>query len=333
MLQFLSFVFSLIGLLFHLLWNIAWMGVGVAFISLIFGKWLEGIVFSVIVITWLMVGAFYVFRSASEEYKNISSANNFLGRWSVMDIFFIFSIVIGFVGFNYWNATWIFWILGGLFFLFGLVIMMDTRQVDKRFKTGYRDNEGNNSDVVEGLKLWGGGFAVLFFAYYVREISIWVSENVVLIIMISMLLLGVIGFLAMRMRRMVEKSRKELEKKKALDILETEEKMQKQREVQLLQRQQYLEQQLQARVQRQQELLNKYQDTSMVDKIIEGEIWLGQTGEQLLDAIGSPEVVDRKLSQKKSVEIWKYHPASRSGVFKLKITLTDEVVTAINDKT
>lgn len=141
---------------------------------------------------------------------------------------------------------------------------------------------------------------LLFILWCIGQIFVWASENLEWVIGASILMLIMIVLSSMKKR-----------KKKAAEVLERRLRWQR----------------------RQQELMDKYQDFEVVEKINNHEVWIGQTEEQLLDAKGYPEDEDRKLSQRKSVEIWKYHPGSRAGTFKLRITLTDGVVTAFNDKT
>lgn len=148
---------------------------------------------------------------------------------------------------------------------------------------------------------------LLFIVWCIGQIFRWASENLELVIGVSILILIMVGIFLVEKR----KARIAMQKKEAAEALERRLRWQR----------------------RQQELMDKYQDFEVVEKINNHEVWIGQTEEQLLDAKGYPEDEDRKLSQRKSVEIWKYHPGSRAGTFKLRITLTDGVVTAFNDKT
>ncbi len=56
-------------------------------------------------------------------------------------------------------------------------------------------------------------------------------------------------------------------------------------------------------------LMNKYNDKTLVDKLLEKKIWQGQTAEQLIDSIGHPAHVEQEDLKTNSREIWKYEPA------------------------
>lgn len=79
------------------------------------------------------------------------------------------------------------------------------------------------------------------------------------------------------------------------------------------------------------ELLVKYGDAEIVDKIMRGMFWQGQTIEQLLDSIGEPVGIDEKVFKAKSREVWKYKPAGK-GRFKLRITIENGLVIGWDDK-
>ena len=51
-------------------------------------------------------------------------------------------------------------------------------------------------------------------------------------------------------------------------------------------------------------LMDKYQNASVVDKIMSGYIWQRQTSEQLRDSIGAPAAVDNQVLKTKTKEIW-----------------------------
>lgn len=73
-------------------------------------------------------------------------------------------------------------------------------------------------------------------------------------------------------------------------------------------------------------LKEKYQDDGVVEKIVSGTIWQGQTPEQLIDSLGKPHDTDEKVLKTKKKEIWKYQHEGRNR-YKLRITLeNDEVV-------
>lgn len=73
-------------------------------------------------------------------------------------------------------------------------------------------------------------------------------------------------------------------------------------------------------------LQEKYQDAAVVEKIVTGTIWQGQSPEQLIDSLGKPHDTDEKVLKTKRKEIWKYQHEGRNR-YKLRITLeNDEVV-------
>ncbi|OIQ72119.1 hypothetical protein GALL_462580 [mine drainage metagenome] len=78
-------------------------------------------------------------------------------------------------------------------------------------------------------------------------------------------------------------------------------------------------------------LRSKYQDEEIVQKIVGGSIWQGQSEEQLKDAMGDPVSVDRTVLKTKTKEIWKYH---QQGVnrFGLRITVENGYVVGWDKK-
>lgn len=82
---------------------------------------------------------------------------------------------------------------------------------------------------------------------------------------------------------------------------------------------------------RHQELLEKYGDEEVVARILAKDCWLGQTAEQLLDALGSPEDTDTKKTSRLTREVWKYKKIAANR-HALKITVSNNEVTAIDDK-
>lgn len=77
--------------------------------------------------------------------------------------------------------------------------------------------------------------------------------------------------------------------------------------------------------QRRHRLIEKYGDPEMARRIMRGIIWQGETQEQLIDSLGEPKDIDRKVLKTKTKEIWKYRPTARNR-FGLKVTLDDGVV-------
>jgi len=78
-------------------------------------------------------------------------------------------------------------------------------------------------------------------------------------------------------------------------------------------------------------LMDKYQDDSLVSKLMKRDIWVGQTSEQLLDSLGKPQDIDEKFLMTKKKEIWKYNHKSGNR-FGLRITLDNDVVVGWDHK-
>ena len=78
-------------------------------------------------------------------------------------------------------------------------------------------------------------------------------------------------------------------------------------------------------------LLQKYGDEEVVQLMMQGSVWEGQTAEQLIDSIGKPEDLDQKVLKTKKKEVWKYHHegANRYG---LRVTLDNDVVVGWNKR-
>lgn len=53
-------------------------------------------------------------------------------------------------------------------------------------------------------------------------------------------------------------------------------------------------------------LEQKYVNKRKVEKIINGDIWQGETAEQLVDSMGNPEVIDDTLLKTQKKVVWKY---------------------------
>lgn len=76
---------------------------------------------------------------------------------------------------------------------------------------------------------------------------------------------------------------------------------------------------------------DKYAGDPLLDRIVQGEYWQGQTRQQLFDAKGKPEDVDEMQLKTKRKEIWKY--GYRGGnSFALRITLENDVVVGWDKK-
>ena len=75
----------------------------------------------------------------------------------------------------------------------------------------------------------------------------------------------------------------------------------------------------------------KYDDTQVVDKLMSGTIWRGQTAEQVVDALGSPLSVDTKVLKTKSKEIWKYDHRGANR-YALRVTIENGIVVGWDQK-
>lgn len=78
-------------------------------------------------------------------------------------------------------------------------------------------------------------------------------------------------------------------------------------------------------------LRNKYQDEEIVQRIMRRTFWQGQTSDQLLESLGNPKDIDRKLLATRKREVWKYNPrgVNRYG---LRITLDNDIVAGWDQK-
>jgi hypothetical protein len=78
-------------------------------------------------------------------------------------------------------------------------------------------------------------------------------------------------------------------------------------------------------------LMSKYGNEQIIALIYSHRYWQGQTAGQLLDSLGNPHGVDRKLLKTMKREVWKYNPrgVNRYG---LRITLDNDVVSSWDHK-
>lgn len=79
------------------------------------------------------------------------------------------------------------------------------------------------------------------------------------------------------------------------------------------------------------EALRRKYPEEIVIRILRGQIWQGQTEEQLIDAIGSPAEVDTKVLKTMQREIWKYGRISTKR-FRLRITIENGMVAGWDQK-
>jgi hypothetical protein len=75
----------------------------------------------------------------------------------------------------------------------------------------------------------------------------------------------------------------------------------------------------------------KYGDETVVQNIMHGKFWQGQSVAQLHDSLGPPTSVDNNRLKTRKREVWKYQP---SGVnrYRLRITLDNDVVVSWEHK-
>jgi cbb3-type cytochrome oxidase subunit 3 len=79
-------------------------------------------------------------------------------------------------------------------------------------------------------------------------------------------------------------------------------------------------------------LLLKYDnDHEIVKMIMSRMFWQGQTPMQLIDSLGHPADIDKKVLKTKSKEIWKYNQTGR-GRFSLRITIENDLVVGWDKK-
>lgn len=77
--------------------------------------------------------------------------------------------------------------------------------------------------------------------------------------------------------------------------------------------------------------MEKYNDQEIVDRVIKGYFWQGQTQEQLIDSMGYPSAKDNKVLKSAVREIWKYHERGKHR-YGLKITVENGLVVGWDKK-
>lgn len=82
---------------------------------------------------------------------------------------------------------------------------------------------------------------------------------------------------------------------------------------------------------RREALLDKYGNEEIVEKIMKRMFWQGQTPEQLIDSIGNPLDIDKKVMKTKVKEVWKYQRTGK-GRYALRITLENDSVVGWDKK-
>jgi hypothetical protein len=85
-----------------------------------------------------------------------------------------------------------------------------------------------------------------------------------------------------------------------------------------------------ARAQRRHYLLSRHGgDLGVIERIEAGEVWIGQTAEELRDALGAPDGVDERQTKSARRQTWKYlDPYNERDRIGTRVTLEDGIVTA-----
>jgi len=78
-------------------------------------------------------------------------------------------------------------------------------------------------------------------------------------------------------------------------------------------------------------LMAKYNDQEIVDRIIEGYFWQGQTEEQLIDSLGYPIAKDNKVLKSVVRQVWKYNQRGRNR-YGLRVTVENGLVVGWDNK-
>ena len=75
------------------------------------------------------------------------------------------------------------------------------------------------------------------------------------------------------------------------------------------------------------QLLEKYDSHEIAVRIINGQVWKGQTLEQLADSIGLTSTMSERVMKTKTRVTYKYHPITKTR-FGLTVVLEDGIVTS-----
>lgn len=78
-------------------------------------------------------------------------------------------------------------------------------------------------------------------------------------------------------------------------------------------------------------LMEKYNDQEIVDRIIGGYFWQGQTEEQLIDSIGHPSAKDNKVLKTAVRQVWKYNQRGKNR-YGLRVTVENGLVIGWDNK-
>ena len=78
-------------------------------------------------------------------------------------------------------------------------------------------------------------------------------------------------------------------------------------------------------------LMERYKDENLVQKLMMGSFWQGQTKGQLVDSIGQPKNVSEQVLKTKKKETWKYQKTGNNR-YALKIFIENGIVTGWDQK-
>ena len=78
-------------------------------------------------------------------------------------------------------------------------------------------------------------------------------------------------------------------------------------------------------------LIDKYQDLSLVEDLMNQCFWVEQTADQLIDSLGYPVNVEQKMLKTKKKEVWKYFHQGGNR-YSLRITLDNDHVVGWDQK-
>ena len=78
-------------------------------------------------------------------------------------------------------------------------------------------------------------------------------------------------------------------------------------------------------------LIDKYQDLSLVEDLMNQCFWVEKTADQLIDSLGHPVDIDQKMLKTKKKEVWKYSHQGGNR-YSLRITLDNDHVVGWDQK-
>ena len=83
--------------------------------------------------------------------------------------------------------------------------------------------------------------------------------------------------------------------------------------------------------QKRKRLMIKYNDENLVQRLMLGQFWQGQTSEQLTDSLGRPNDKSIQVLKSKTKETWKYQKTGTNR-YALKIFIEDGIVIGWDQK-